>query len=328
MAFPILFGDNIGTTTTSLISSIGANKTAKRAAVMHFLFNVFGTIIFILILRIPVQNFVEYLTPGDVRRQIANSHTLFNIINVIFQFPFARYLVLAAEKLVPGLDKDDEHATIYLDRRIIETPSIALGQVKKEILRMGLLLEDSFKTTKAAIVDNEFDGIDKILGIEKLINKIEKEITDYLVLLFNEPISNKQRAIVSDYLYTIDDIERVGDHIENISELAYYKNQHNIVFSDAAVDGLNETFQKCQEIFEKTMEAFETSNRDLAEKVLVLEDEIDTLERKNREDHMDRLSKMKCMSEPGVLFLDTISNLERTADHSVNVTMYVLDKNK
>ena len=154
MAFPILFGDNIGTTTTSLISSIGANKTAKRAAVVHFLFNVIGTIIFMLILRIPVQAFVEYISPGDVKRQIANAHTLFNVINVIIQFPFARFLVWAAEKMVPGLDKEDMDATLYLDTRILETPGIALGQVKKEVLRMGELVNGSLSISKAALISD------------------------------------------------------------------------------------------------------------------------------------------------------------------------------
>ena len=328
MAFPILFGDNIGTTTTALISSVGANKTAKRAAVIHFLFNLIGTIIFMFVLRIPIQILVEIISPGDVKRQIANAHTFFNIINVLIQFPFAKYLVRAAEKLVPGKDKEDIDATLYLDARIIETPGIALGQVKKEILRMGELVSNSLKISKDALIYNDFDGIDKVLKTEELINKIEKEITEYLVLVSSESISEKQRSTVSDFLYTIDDIERVGDHIENIVELAQYKDQHNLSFSEVATDGLNEMFEKCQEAFYKTIKAFETGDKDIANEVLVIEDEIDSIERKSRADHMDRLSKMECLTEPGVLYLDTLTNLERVSDHSVNISMYVLDKYK
>ncbi|HCO18164.1 MAG TPA: sodium-dependent phosphate transporter, partial [Tissierellales bacterium] len=132
IAFPILFGENIGTTTTAMISSIGANKTAKRAAIIHFLFNLIGTIIFMTFLRYPIAWLVTYLSPDDVQRQIANAHTSFNIINVIIQYPFAMFLVRAAEKLVPGKDEADITESRYLDRRIIETPSIALGQAMRE----------------------------------------------------------------------------------------------------------------------------------------------------------------------------------------------------
>ncbi|MDR7870594.1 MAG: Na/Pi cotransporter family protein [Tissierellaceae bacterium] len=328
MAFPILFGDNIGTTTTSLISSVGANKTAKRAAVIHFLFNLIGTIIFMFFLRIPIQTIVEYISPGDVKRQIANAHTLFNIVNVIIQFPFAKYLVMAAEKLVTGPDKADMDATIYLDTRIIETPGIALGQAKKEVIRMGECVSKNLALGRKAFVHNEFDVIEKVYETEKLVNQIEKEITDYLVLLSSESLSGTQRTMVTNFLYTIDDIERVGDHVENLVELAEYKKKQGLSFSDDGIEGLNEMFDKCEEVFMKTMKAFETDDKDLANEVLTLEDIVDSIEKKSRADHMDRLSRMECLTEPGVLYLDALGNLERVSDHSVNIAMYVLDKYK
>ncbi len=328
MAFPILFGDNIGTTTTSLISSVGANKTAKRAAVIHFLFNLVGTIVFMLFLRIPIQYVVELLTPGDVKRQIANAHTLFNLLNVALQFPFAKFLVVAAERLVPGEDGVDIDATIYLDNRILETPGIALGQAKKEVIRMGELVANNLELSRDALINGGGETIEKVLETEILINKIEKEITQYLVHLSKEALSASQHTTINNYLYTINDIERVGDHIENIVELAQYKNRSGFSFSKDGIDGLNEMFDKCQLVFDKTMKAFATDDEALARQVLVLEDEVDAIEKRNREDHMDRLNKMECLTEPGVLYLDTLSNLERVSDHSVNVAMYVLDKYK
>ncbi|NLY46110.1 MAG: Na/Pi cotransporter family protein [Tissierella sp.] len=328
MAFPILFGDNIGTTTTSLISSVGANKTAKRAAVIHFLFNLVGTIIFITVLRIPIQYFVERISPGDVKRQIANAHTLFNLINVVIQFPFAKFLVMAAEKLVTGEDISDLDATIYLDNRILETPGIALGQAKKEVLRMGEIVAKNLELSREALINGGEETVEKVLETEKLINKIEKEITEYLVHLSKEPLSGTQHTTINNYLYTINDIERVGDHIENIVELAQYKNNSGLSFSKDGMDGLNEMFDKCEEVFKITIKAFDTDDETLARKVLVLEDEVDAIEKRNREDHMNRLNKMECLTEPGVLYLDTISNLERVSDHSVNIAMYVLDKYK
>lgn len=161
---PLLFGDNIGTTTTALISSIGTNKTAKRAAVIHFLFNLVGTIVFMTILRKPVEAVVLKISPNSIQRQIANAHTLFNIVNVLIQIPFAGLLVKAAEKLVPGEDGEMEVGGVkYLDQRIIETPSIALGQATKEVLRMGTIVENNlilsakaFKTKSENILQRYF----------------------------------------------------------------------------------------------------------------------------------------------------------------------------
>lgn len=328
MAFPLVLGANIGTTTTALISSIGANKMAKRAAAIHTIFKIFGAIIAMITFRQPVLDFVARLSPGDVMRQIANIHTFYNVIIVTIYLPFTEFLIMAAEKVIPGEDKEDMHATLYLDTRIIETPGIALGQVKKEVLRMGELVNESLSISKGALTSDNYEGIEKVIESEKLINKIEREITDYLVILSNESISDIQRTTINNYLYIIDDIERVGDHVENIVELAQYKDQHGLSFSDDASDGLNQIFAKCEDVFTKAMKSIETEDEAIARKVLVIEDEIDEMEGKSRADHMDRLSRMECMTEPGVIYLDTIANLERISDHSVNIALYVLDKYK
>lgn len=328
MAFPILFGDNIGTTTTALISSVGANKTAKRAAIIHFLFNLIGTIIFMTLLRIPIQQLVLRLSPLDVKKQIANAHTLFNVINVIIQFPFARYLVKIAEKIVPGKDKSEEVASKYLDYRIIETPSIALAQANKEIIRMGDLVLENMSESKLALVAGKDENIEKVLEREKLINKLQREITEYLVKLSNAPLSDAEHSEVNVLLYTINDIERVGDHLENIAELAQYNLNNHITFSKEAKDELNEMFGVCTEVFTTTMVAFKDTDEKSARKVIALEDEVDRLEKQNRSNHIDRLNKMQCETGPGIIFLDAISNLERVSDHSLNIAMYVLDKFK
>lgn len=328
IAFPILFGENIGTTTTAMLSSIGASVTAKRAALMHFLFNLIGTLLFITILRTPIEWLVLQVSPANVQAQIANAHTLFNITNMIIQLPFAMFLVRAVEKIVPGEDKKKKEASIYLDDRIIETPSIALGQANKEVLRMGDLVLENMEKSRIVFVEEKYDGIDDVLEREKLINKVEREITDYLVQLSNQALSKKQQSDVNVLLNIINDIERVGDHIENIAELAEFKEKNNLFFSEEGKDSLNEMFNKCEEVFTKAMEAFKNTDEVLARQVLVLEQEIDDLEKKHREDHMSRLSKMECQTEPGVIFLDSISNLERVSDHSNNIAMYVLDNFK
>lgn len=328
IAFPILFGENIGTTTTAIISSIGANKTAKRAAIIHFLFNVIGTLIFMTILRYPIEWFVTYISPGDVQRQIANAHTSFNIINVIIQYPFAMMLVRAAEKLVPGVEEADMTESKYLDKRIIETPSIALGQAMREANRMGNIVLENLAACKVVMLEDRIEGVDAIFAREKSINKIQREITDYLVQLSNAPLSDEQHADVNALFYVIGDIERVGDHIENITELAQYKSDNNLYFTPQAIEELGEMFDVCDNAFKTSIEAYRVTDEAMARQVLVLEDEVDRLEKQNRSNHIDRLNKMLCSTGSGIVFLDAISNLERVSDHASNIAMYVLDKFK
>ena len=328
IAFPILFGENIGTTTTAMISSIGANKTAKRAAIIHFLFNLIGTLLFMTLLRYPIEWLVTYLSPGDVQRQIANAHTSFNIINVIIQFPFALLLVKAAEKLVPGVDDQDITESKYLDKRIIETPSIALGQAARETIRMGNLVLENLAACRVVILEDKIEGVDAIFDREKSINKIQREITDYLVRLSNAPLSDEQHADVNAMLYVIGDIERVGDHIENITELAQYKSDNNLYFTPQAVVELDEMFSVCDDVFKSAIQSYKDTDEVLARQVLILEDEVDRLEKQNRANHIDRLNKMMCSTGSGIVFLDAISNLERVSDHARNIAMYVLDKFK
>ncbi|MDY0236488.1 MAG: Na/Pi cotransporter family protein [Gudongella sp.] len=327
IAFPILFGENIGTTTTAIISSIGANKTAKRAALIHFLFNLIGTILFMTILRYPIEWLVTWITPNDIQRQIANAHTSFNIVNVLIQLPFAMLLVKAAEKLVPGTDEDMTESK-YLDKRIIETPSIALGQVAREAQRMGELVLENLEESKIVFLEDKYKNLDNIFDREKRINKIQREITDYLVRLSNASLSDDQHQDVNALLYITGDIERVGDHIENIAELAQYKLDNDLFFTPQATQEMLEMYNLCSEAFQSSLTAYKNLDETLARQVLTLEDEVDVLEKQNRIKHIDRLSQRMCNTGAGIIFLDAISNLERISDHAKNIAMYVLDKFK
>jgi phosphate:Na+ symporter len=238
------------------------------------------------------------------------------------------FLVRAAEKLVPGKDEADITESRYLDRRIIETPSIALGQAMREANRMGNLVLENLSACKVVMLEDKIDGVDAILAREKSINKIQREITDYLVQLSNAPLSDEQHADVNALLYVIGDIERVGDHIENITELAQYKYDNNLYFTPQAVEELSEMFDVCDNAFRTSIEAYRITDEAMARQVLVLEDEVDMLEKQNRSNHIDRLNKMLCSTGSGIVFLDAISNLERVSDHASNIAMYVLDKFK
>jgi len=325
MALPILFGDNIGTTTTALLSSIGASKTAKKAALMHFLFNVIGTILFIVVLQGPVERLVMYLSPNDIQRQIANAHTSFNLINVVVQFPFAGFLVKAVNKLVKGDNEEDVKGLKYLDTRIMETPSIAVGQASKEVLRMGKITRVNLETAAEAFYTKDEKLINKVFEEEKRINEIEKEITQYLVQLSNAPLTRKQHATVTTLFNAINDIERVGDHADNIAELALYRVENKLWFTDLALDELKVMFDKVESIYKNALLAFKTADADLAKQVINSEDEIDIMEKQYRANHIARLNCQECRPNSGIVFLDVISNLERVADHSSNIAIYVLD---
>lgn len=327
MAFPILFGDNIGTTTTALLSSIGTNKTAKRAAIIHLLFNLIGTIVFMTVLRIPVQALVTKLNPGNIQRQIANAHTIFNLTNVVIQFPFANLLVKIANKFVPGEIEEETAGLKFLDSRIIETPSIAVGQVSKEVYRMAKIVEDNVRTASKGFLDGNEKLTREVFEQEKVINRLERDITEYLVELSNAPLTDEQHCLVNTLFNAINDIERVGDHADNIAELAQFRIDNNIMFTDNAIKELGVMFGKVEKVYISAVDSFKNDNLDEAKEVLVLEEEIDLMEKQYRANHIDRLNKLSCQPSSGVVFLDVISNLERISDHSSNIASYTIDRN-
>jgi len=325
IALPILFGENIGTTTTAIISSVGANKTAKRAAVIHFLFNVIGTLVFMFFLSTFTENIVMKLSPGNVSRQIANAHTLFNLVNVAIQLPFANFLVKAAEKLIPGEDEEEREAK-FLDDRILETPSIALGFAVKETVRMAQIVEENFLKSQKAFLEDEFDEIKNIFKMEEVIDDLEKEITDYVVKLTKKDLTPAQRELINKLIYITNDLERVGDHVENLAELSQGKQRDGLYFSEDATKGIAEMFNKANTVFKNAMEAFDKGDTDLARKALKIEEEVNQLEEDNKNAHIRRLNEGCCSTEAGVIYLDALSNLERVSDHATNIAKLVLDK--
>ncbi|MFZ5969808.1 MAG: Na/Pi cotransporter family protein [Bacillota bacterium] len=325
-ALPILFGDNIGTCVTALLSSIGANKTAKRAAFIHFLFNLMGTLIFVFLLKGPVLYLVKSWTPDDAARQIANAHTLFNVTNMFIQLPFAGVLVFIARKVIPETEGEEKAVGIkYLDDRILETPSIALGQTIKEIIHMGELAEESYKKSMEAFFKADEKIANETFTLETSINTLEREIASYLVKLSNTPLSGQQHEIVNELFNTINDIERVGDHAENLAELALYRVEHRLDFSEGAIKELEMMHDRVLKSYGQAISALKTGDVNTARRVVEREGEIDHIEKSLRASHISRLNKQLCVPSSGVIFLDIISNLERIGDHSTKIAFSVLD---
>jgi len=325
-AFPILLGTNVGTCVTALLSSISASRTAKRAAMMHLLFNVIGTAVFIIFFSHMTVSIVKSMG-NDSARQLANAHTLFNILNTIILLPFAGLIVKAVQIMIPPTDEEKAEELLgvkYLDERILETPSIALGQVMKEVLHMGNLATISFESASEALKTNNPKLIDKTFKVEKSINALEREISNYLVKLSNSSVGDYDREIVDGLFSTINDIERVGDHAENLAELAHFKIENNIIFSDKAVLELEQMVSTVNTSFVKALESMRESNQKLAKEVIEIEGVVDEMEKTLRKKHIRRLNEGRCETNSGIIFLDIISNLERISDHAKNIADAVL----
>ena len=329
-ALPILYGQNIGTCVTSLLSSIGANKNARRAAMMHLIFNVLGTVIFLIFLNKPVVSMVTSWDPSNVARQIANTHTLFNIISVLILLPFTNLIIKLAIKLVPDragdIDEDETKTINDIDDRMIETPSLALANTIKEALRMGEKAKESLNASMEALVEHSTEKIDKTYRRERLINDLQKAILNYLLKLSKAPLDDDSREVVDTLFNTVNDIERIGDHAKNIAELSQVAIDSNISFSEEGQSELDVMYNRVVSAYTYALESMRTDNVDLACKVIKIEEQVDIMEKSCRANHMYRLNNNLCSIENGVIYLDVISNLERISDHAVNIAQQVIAK--
>jgi len=324
MAFPIIFGQNIGTCVTAMISSIGANKTARRAAVMHLLFNVIGTAVFLIILRKPIEMLVFKISPTGIERQIANAHTLFNIINVAIMYPFAGLLVKASQSIIKGEDIAEIGKLKYIDQRLIATPSIALTQASKEVLSMGRLVERQFMTAEDALINKDESLAMEVFEIERQVNDLNKGILEFLVKANRVSLTNAEKDVVSTIMNVINDIERVGDHSDNIGELAIYSIENDIVFSDKAKKELIDMFDLSHEMYKTALTTFKNADYETGLEVLKKENILNKMEKDMRDSHIGRLNENMCIPESGIIFLDCISNLERVGDHSTNIAQMII----
>ena len=325
-ALPILYGQNIGTCVTSLLSSIGASISARRAALIHLIFNVLGTIIFLIFLNGIVVKSVLYFDPDNVARQIANVHTIFNIASTLILLPFNGIIIKLATKLVPDthIEDDDVKVVKFIDDRMIETPSIALVNVEKETLRMGEKSKESLDSAMKGILEKSENDLASSLKKEVLINSLQKTILDYLLKLSKAPLNEESREVIDSLFNTVNDIERVGDHAENLAELAQSSITNDVVFSDNAKSELVDMYNKVVSTYSYALESMRNSDVDLACKVIKMEEQVDIMEKSCRANHMRRLNNNMCSIDNGIIYLEILTNLERVSDHAVNIAQQVI----
>ena len=327
----ITLGQNIGTCVTALLSSLSANKTAKRAAVIHLLFNVVGAVIFGCIMFVVFKLNPVFAASRISSVGISIFHTIFNVSNTIILFPFAGLLVKASGLLVREDQKEstadsDSPMKRHLDERILETPSFAIENVNHEVVSMGNAAMENLDLAAAALLGNNRAEAKLVEKMEQKINDYEKILTDYLIKLNNQSLNEEQHLLVKNLFYTISDFERVSDHCENLSELAIEKSNRNIIFSKDAENEIKEMIKEVRSSLEHAIKARETGDMTEVRAVIQSEERVDSLEEELRERHIERLSAQTCKPENGVIFLDALSNLERISDHAHNIAGYVRDE--
>lgn len=325
----VLFGQNIGTCLTALFSTVGAKKNSKRAAVIHLLFNLIGTGIFILIaLLTPYVEWIEKLSP-DPMAQIAISHIVFNIVSTVVMFPFAKALVKLSYLLVPG--KDDSESEMhckFIDDRLLNTPPFAVMQVSKEVARMAKLARDNFETSAHALINRSDKDLDKVMENEEIINYLNHHITSYLVKLNALDITDSDSDYIARVFHAINDIERVGDHAINLAEAAQHNIGEGLKFSDPAREELNQLCGSVVTLLERSMAAFDNQSLsdNEAKELSDLEEHIDDLTLECQDSHIFRLNRKECNTEAGMLYLNTITDFERVGDHAINIAFLARSK--
>ena len=330
-ALPILFGDNIGTTITAVLAAIGTSVAAKRAAATHVLFNLIGTTLFLIILG-PFTSLIELIKENlnlNPEMTIAFAHGIFNTTNTLIQLPFIAVLALIVTKLIPGEDSIVDYKAQHLDPVFIEqSPSIALGQAKEEVLRMGKFALKGLEETNEFLKTKNTKHSSNAYQLEEAINNLDRKITDYLVDLSQSSLSGHESEEHSMLIDTVRDIERIGDHFENIVELIEYQQANKVKMTDTAMEDLEVMFNLTVNTVEEALQALDQKNPDTARAVVTKEDEIDRMERTLRKQHILRMNEGQCTGQAGIVFVDIISNLERIGDHAVNIAEYVLGEQK
>ena len=333
-AIYITLGQNIGSCVTAMLSSMGGSRTAKRAAVMHLTFNVIGAIVFGTLGFIFFSLRPAFAASNINAVQISIFHTIFNLSMTTLLFPFADVLVKISGMVVkekeesePVVEDAETAATLkHLDERIFESPAFAVETAALEVVHMGQITYENVVRAIDAVLTVNSDEVETVFKTEQTINNMEKMLTEYLIKVDNLSLTEMQKKVVNNLFYSVSDIERIGDHAENLAEQAQYMVEHGLQFSTTGADDLKSISDSVLKSFQYAIDARQNGNMEAVRKVSQYEDDVDSQEEELREKHIERLSAGECKASAGVVFLDIISNLERVSDHAYNLAGYVKDE--
>ncbi len=321
-AIAMVLGANIGTCVGELFAVIGSSLASKRLALAQLMINLFGILIFFPFIGY-FSGFLETLS-SDLPRQIANAHTIFNVSISIIMLPLTGVLVSFLGRLRPGEESQIKRGTIFIDEKLLAAPSIALSQAEKEIFRMGKLTCEMLDKATSAVQDNRKEAIAKVKELEGIVDEIYHAVDKFLEDSQFANLNENELKKLAYLKHSLNDIERVGDHANNLVELAEKKMKKNLKFSADAHSELATMFVKAKTIFEKAMVALESQDEGAVKMVRELEEAIDRLQRVFEANHIRRLESKVCDPLVGIIFVDILRNLERVGDHSTNIANSIL----
>ncbi|MCF6267575.1 MAG: Na/Pi cotransporter family protein [Desulfuromusa sp.] len=338
----LILGENIGTTITTNIAAIGTNQAAKRTAFSHFLFNAIGVVYMLLFMPV-FMKLVALITPGDadfviqtqaqansfaaeigdkpyIARHIANTHTLFNVINTLIFLPFIGLLAKFSTLIIRGEDTMETQRVRFIDDRVLNTPPVAIGQARRETIRMAQLTLEMLEETSHFLEDNNYKRIRILEKKEELVNILQREIMDFLVKLSQKAISPETSESLGALMNIVNDLERIGDHCENLWLLGMRKYEGKISFSYIGNNEVVNIADRTYEFLQYVINAMQNNDKNIGAKAIAYEDAIDELEVTLRMNHIARLNTGECAVQPGLIFLDILHSYEKIGDHVYNVS--------
>ena len=328
-AIYILLGQNIGTCVTALLSAAGSKTNSKRTAVMHLLFNVIGTFIFLLITAFTPYTELLGRISDNVSVQISTAHIIFNVVSTVILFPFANWIIKMACILVPDKESEDSKLEFkFYDEHLLTTPPVAVEQIGKEVVRMAKLARDNFNRAAKALIENDTSKGEKIESVEEVINFLNHGITRHLVKINALDLDYADAKYIGRLFHVVNDIERIGDHAVNLSEAVTVRNNEKLAISDEAVAEL-ETMRSCVvDLLDASISAFEKQELTIeeAKRIETLETASDNLKEKYQDAHLRRLNEEHCETRAGMMFVNTLIDFERVGDHSKNIAFAVAKK--
>lgn len=321
----IIMGCNIGACATALLASLSGKKDAKRAALIHFWFNVIGTVLMYIVLMFacdPIVSLIQSIS-ADNGRFVANAHTIIKVTQVIVLFPFTNLIVKLATWCVPGEDTKisyrESYQLKYIGEKVVFNPATAVVEVIKEVERMASLANENLNRAMNALITLDEEDIEEVYEVEKNINFLNHSITDYLVKINQSTLPIEDLKSIGSLFHVVNDIERIGDHAENVADAAKQRREENINISKEAQRELGDMLEMVNKIIQYSIESFvKGSDRHLQE-ITVLENRVDEKERELQCAHVERLTRGECTPEAGMIFSDIVSGLERVADHATNI---------
>lgn len=326
----LVLGCNMGSCVSALIASLGGNKDAKRAAMIHFLFNVVGSAVSFVILLFaltPITDAIMHMSGNDPARAVANVHTIMKVFEVAILFPFMGWIVKATYKVIPGRDEKsgDEFKLHYIGGKNIISPTTVVHDGIKEIEHMGNVAITNLKRGMDVLCNPRAELVEEIYRTEGYINFMNHKITDYLVKAGEMDLPTADADLLGGLFHVVNDIERIGDHAENFADAAKRRMDDKIELSEKAQKQLNDMMEKVVRLLHYSLDMFTNKNSEHMREILSLEDEIDQDEKKLQRAHVKRLTKNKCTPEAGMIFSDTVSGLERVADHATNIAFAIME---